>query len=140
MQPVFKNIDMTRGDIGPFMRRYTEEHEILKRPQRSLLGSCRGETILLATPLLKWYMEHGLVVTRVYQVIEYDPKACFRDFGDSEFEARRAGDAYPDQAIIADTMKLSGNTGCVAVSTISVIFVVFADFYHFLLLKPSRQL
>ncbi|KAK2185155.1 hypothetical protein NP493_245g03012 [Ridgeia piscesae] len=28
----------------------------------------------------------------------------------------------------------------VAVSTISVIFVVFADFYHFLLLKPSRQL
>ncbi|KAK2190268.1 hypothetical protein NP493_79g00016 [Ridgeia piscesae] len=28
----------------------------------------------------------------------------------------------------------------VAVSTISVIFVVFADFYHFLLLKPPRQL
>ena len=28
----------------------------------------------------------------------------------------------------------------VAVSTISVIFIVFADFYHFLLLKPSRQL
>ena len=56
-------------------------------------------------------MDHGLVVTRVYRVIQYEPKACFRAFGDSVSEAGRAGDADPDRAIIADTMKRLGNSG-----------------------------
>ena len=72
MQPVFKNINITRQDIGPFMRSYAEEHDIIKQPQCSLVGSYRGDKILLATPLLKWYMDHGLVVTRVYRVIQYE--------------------------------------------------------------------
>ena len=28
IQPVFKNIRLTRNDLGPFMRRYAEEHDI----------------------------------------------------------------------------------------------------------------
>ena len=36
---------------------------------------------------------------------------CFRNFGESVSTARRAGDADPDQAFIADTMKLLGNSG-----------------------------
>ena len=47
MQPAFKNI--RRDHLGPF-----------------ILGSYRGDKILLATPLLRWY----LVVTHVYQVTE----------------------------------------------------------------------
>ena len=42
-------------------------------------------------------------------MIQYEPKACFQAFGDSVSEARRAGDADPDRAIIEDTMK--GNSG-----------------------------
>ena len=55
-------------------------------------------------------MEHGLEVTRVYQVIEYTPKPCFKPFGEAVSNARRAGDADPSKAIIADTMKLVGNS------------------------------
>ena len=29
MQPVFKNIHLTRDDRGPFMRRYAEEYDIM---------------------------------------------------------------------------------------------------------------
>ena len=54
---------------------------------------------------------HGLVVDRVYQIIEYEPNPCFRRFGESVSTARRAGDEDPDKAIIADTMKLLGNSG-----------------------------
>ena len=39
MQPVFKNIRMTRDDLGPFVRRYAEEHNIMATPRRMLLGS-----------------------------------------------------------------------------------------------------
>ena len=110
MQPFFKNATVTRDDIGPFMRQYAEEHDIMSTPRRMLVGSYRGEKILLTTPLLQWYLAHGLVVDRVYQIVEYSPKPCFQQFGDSVSAARRAGDADPDKAIIADTMKLLGNS------------------------------
>ena len=69
MQPVFKNTTVTRDDIGPYMRQYAEEHNILTKPRRMLVGSYRGDKILLTTPLLRWYIAHGLVVDHVYQVV-----------------------------------------------------------------------
>ena len=110
MQPIFKNTTVTRDDIGPFMREYAEEHDIMSTPRRMLISSYRGDKIMLATPLLRWYLAHGLVVDRVYQVVEYHREACFRQFGESVSAARRAGDADPDKAILADTMKLLGNS------------------------------
>ena len=110
MCPVLKNTEISRDDIGEYMKAYAEENDIMSRPRRNLIGSMVGEKILLATPLLKWYLEHGLEVTRVYQVIEYTPKPCFKPFGDAVSNARRAGDADPSKAIIADTMKLVGNS------------------------------
>ena len=88
-----------------------EEYNIRKKPRRMVVGSFRGDNILLATPLLRWYLTHGLVVDRVYQVIEYEANTCFQRFGESVSTARRAGDADRDKAIIADTMKLLGNFG-----------------------------
>ena len=110
MQPIFKNATVTRDDIGPFMREYAEENDIMSTPRRMLVGSYHVENILLATPLLQWYLAHGLVVDRVYQIVEYERKPCFRQFGESVSAARRDGDADPDKAIIADTMKLLGNS------------------------------
>ena len=111
MQPIFKNATVTRDDIGPFMRQYAEEHDIMSTPRRMLVGSYHGEKILLATPLLRWYLAHGLIVDRVYQVVEYEPNPCFQRFGESVSAARRNGDSDPEKAIIADTMKLLGNSG-----------------------------
>ena len=110
MQPIFKNANVSRDDIGPYMRQYAEENDIMSTPRRMLVGSFHGIKLLLATPLLRWYLAHGLVVDRVYQIVEYSPKPCFRDFGESVSTARRNGDSDPDKAIIADTMKLLGNS------------------------------
>ena len=110
MQPVFKNVTVTRDDIGPFMRQYAEENDIMSVPRRMLVGSFHGDKLLLATPLLRWYLEHGLVVDRVYQIIEYKRNLCFRHFAESVSAARRNGDVDPEKTIIADTMKLLGNS------------------------------
>ena len=112
MQPVFKNASVTRDNFGRFMRQYAEEHDILTKPRVMLVGSFPGSKILLATPLLRWYLAHGLVVDRVYQIIEYEHNPCFRRFGESVSMARCAGDEDPDKAFIADTMKLLGNNSC----------------------------
>ena len=47
----------------------------------------------------------------MYQIVEYDPIPCFRRFGDAVSTARREGDIHSHKAIIADTMKLLGNSG-----------------------------
>ena len=111
MLPVFKNTTVSRDDIGPFMRQYARNNDIMSTPRRMLVGSYHGEKILLATPLLQWYLAHGLVVEHVYQIIEFQPNPCFRRFGESVSTARRKGDSDPNKTIIADTMKLLGNSG-----------------------------
>ena len=113
MQSVFKNIRLMPGDLSPFMRRYAEEHHTMANPRRMLVGSYRGDKILLVTPLLRWYLDHGLEVTRVYQVIEYYPIPCFRRFGDAcpRPSAWETSTHTRPSSIIADTMKLLGNSG-----------------------------
>ena len=61
-------------------------------------------------PLLKWYLEHGLVVTCIYTVIEYIPNAAFNSFMTQVAQARLDGDCDKDKALIAETMKLIGNS------------------------------
>ena len=108
MCPIFKNTEISRHDIGEYMEAFAfaEEQNLMPRPRRSLIGSFFAEKILLAIPLVKWYLEHGLKVTRIYQVVEYTPVPCFKSFGEAVSDARRAGDVDPNKAIIADTMKL----------------------------------
>ena len=106
MCPIFKNTNISLDDIGDFMRTYAEEHNIMAQPRRSLIGSMKGEKILLATLLLKWYLEHSLEFTKVHQVIEFTPEPYFKPFGDAVSDTSRAGDADPRKATIGDTMKL----------------------------------
>ena len=99
------------------MREYAEENDIISTPCRMLVGSYHGEKILQAIPLLRWYITHGLVVNRIYQIVEYHREACIRHFGESVSAPRREGDADHDKAIIADTMKLLGNSAYVKTVT-----------------------
>ena len=110
MPPIFKNVDLSREHLTDHMRNFAEENDHLARPQRSLIGSMRGDKILLFTDLLQWYLEHGLEVTRIYQIIEYEGREIFRQFGDSVTEARRAGDVDASQQLLANTAKLIGNS------------------------------
>ena len=38
MCPIFKNTDVSRDDIGEFMKAYAEENDVMHRPRRSLMG------------------------------------------------------------------------------------------------------
>ena len=47
------------------MQEYAKEHKIKDVPRRLLIGSYFGKKIGRVTPLLKWYLEHGLIITRI---------------------------------------------------------------------------
>ena len=110
MSPIFKNVEVSRDDIGDHMWQYAVDHDIMSQPRKSLIGSMVGSKIMIITPLLKWYLTKGLVVTRIYQVVEYSPAKYFQTFGEAVSDARRAGDADPNKRIIAKTNKLDGNS------------------------------
>lgn len=85
------------------MREFASDTDHLRVPQRMLIGSLRGEKILLSSALVKLYLEHGLVVTRIYQVLQYECKRPFEQFGQSVSQARREGDTHPSFALLAET-------------------------------------
>ncbi len=69
-----------------------------------------GEKICMLTTLIKWYLQHGLITTKFYEGIQYNKDVCFKESGESIAEARRAGDADKSMEIIAEAMKLIGNS------------------------------
>ena len=75
MCPIFENVDISLEDIGSYMKQYGEEHGFIKQPRRSLISSYFGKNILLITSLLQYYLQLGLEVTHVYEVVQFTPKA-----------------------------------------------------------------
>ena len=110
MPPISKNVDVCLDDVGEFMQNYAKEHSIKDVPRRLLIGSYFGKKIGLTTPLLKWYLEHGLVITRIYTTVEYIPNAAFKYFAEQVAQARLDVDRDKDKALIAEMMKLIGNS------------------------------
>ncbi|GMF41675.1 unnamed protein product [Phytophthora lilii] len=70
MTPIFKNvlIDCTdKNVIGKHMFDYNQARTSSRsKPARKLIGSYFGEKILIYTPLLKWYLSHGMEITKTY--------------------------------------------------------------------------
>ena len=74
MSPIFRTIEVTFNDIGDHMKRFINDHDLSKNSRRTLVGGMRAKQILIATPLLKWYIENGIQVSNVSLIIEYTPK------------------------------------------------------------------
>ena len=111
MSPLFCTTEIPFDAIGEHMQAHIWEYHLSDSPRRLLVGGMKARQILLATPLLQRYLNHGLVVTKIYQVMEFQGKRCFQEFVREVRDARRQGDINPETAIIADRMKVIGNSG-----------------------------
>ncbi|KAG2996395.1 hypothetical protein PC123_g22015 [Phytophthora cactorum] len=114
MTPIFKNslIDcMDESIIGKHMYDYNQAREKSRaKPARKLIGSYFGGKILIYTPLLKWYLSHGMEITQTYSFIKASSHKAFAPFMEAVSSARREGDADKSKAMIAEMMKLVGNS------------------------------
>ena len=110
MTPIFKNTKIKFEDIGEFMQNYHKENDIKFNEGNKLIGSYFGKGIVLYTPLLKWYLQQGLEITKFHCAIKYTPKQSFKQFADEVSDARRSGDVDKAYELIAETMKLFGNS------------------------------
>ena len=108
--PIFKNSNVGREDIGDFMRECAEKNNLLMKPQRMLMSSYKLNNGIVITPLLKFYLKLGLRCTKIYRFVEYTPQKCFNDFVQSVVDARRKGNKNLDSSVVAETMKILGNS------------------------------
>ena len=99
MPPLFCNTDVNYNDIGPFMQQYVKDQGLLQKPRRLLISGMKAKKILLSSPYLRWLLQKGLVVTKIYQVIEYAQKRCFSQFVQDVSNARWADDINEDKKI-----------------------------------------
>ena len=106
--PFFKHADITRNDLGKHMKTFAEETGMLKTPQRALIGAMHAEDFWVGTPLLKWYLDLGCTVKRIYEVVQYEGQVVFDKFVDDVTETRRQADSDPQKAIHGENAKVTG--------------------------------
>ena len=108
--PIFKNTLVSKNDIGDLMKTYAEEGGIMSQPQKMLTSSFTLQNGTLIAPLLLFYLQLGIVVTKLHRFVEYTPKKSFNSFVQSAVDARRKGDENPNSSVVAETMKLLANS------------------------------
>ena len=108
--PIFKNIEVSRANTGNLMREYAEKENIRPQPKRMLISSFILLNGTIITPLLLFYLKLGLVCKKTHRFVQYTPKKCFNNFVQSAVDARRQRDENPNSSVVAETMKLLGNS------------------------------
>src|SRR5271156_1819315 len=98
MPPIFKNVEYNEEIAGPYMKNIIENSRGKTVSSRKLIASLKGTRIVVNSNLLKWYIEHGCVITKLYGIIPAQRGTPFRAFGDWVSNERRKGDAIIDEA------------------------------------------
>ena len=108
--PIFKKTLVINSDTRDLMKNYAEEERLLSKPRKMLLSSFTLQNGTLITPLLLFYLQLGLVCTKIHRFVEYTPKKRFNSFRQSAVGARRQGDENPNSSVVAETMKHLANS------------------------------
>ena len=109
--PLFVISEVPEYQIPQHMKDYkiNTGRKMIKN-NKKLLGVMKAEKILLYSPLLKWYLNHGLQVTKIHRYISYTSGRPFKWFPEEVSSARRAADQDKNKKQLGDTAKLKGNS------------------------------
>ena len=105
--PFFATCEVPMEAIGPYMLSYCKANDIQFKSKRLLISGLKAQKILLATPILQWYLKNKCQVTKIYQIIKFQSKPSFID---KVTHHRIQGELEADKAIIGDTYKLISNS------------------------------
>ena len=111
MSPLFVVQEIIDCSIPEEMKIYKEKtgRKTVKGAKK-LLGVMKAKNIIFYTPLIEWYLKHGLRLIAVHQLIKYEPGMPFSWFPEEVANARRQADKDPLKKQLGDVAKLKGNT------------------------------
>ena len=95
------------------MKTYDEEDGIMTQPRKMLILSFTIQNGTLIVPVLLFYLQLGLVVTKTHRFVEYTPRKCFNSFVQAAVDARKKSDENPNSSAVSDAKKLLVNSSYV---------------------------
>ena len=104
-----KTPSSVKKDLGDLMKIYVEEEGLLSQPRKMLNSSFSVKNGTLITPFSLFYLDFGLVCTKLYRFVEYTPMENFNNFVQSTM---KQGDENPKSKVVTETMKLLANSSC----------------------------
>jgi len=105
--PIVKNIEYSNNICGEYTTTLLN-NKFSK--SRKLIATLKGEKLLIKSTRLKWLVEHGCIITKIYGVIEAIPRKIFANFMNWVSDERRKGVIDQKYAIIAECCKTIGNS------------------------------
>lgn len=110
--PFFVVMEIPEECIPQHMKDYREKTGRKKvKGTKKLCGVMKAMKILLYTPLIKWYLNQGLQITAVHQLLEYQSGRPFAWFPEEVAQARREADKDPEnKQVMGDTAKIKANS------------------------------
>ena len=95
--------------LSPFMQQINESKP-LKNKEPSPIQTYHGSSVFLFMPLVKLYLEMGMKISNVTEVVQYQPGKCFLPFANRVVQLRSEATRDGDHAKQL-TAKLFGNSG-----------------------------
>ena len=108
--PIFKHALVGIDSIGENMQAFCVENNILSKPRKLLISSFHSEKQWFITPVIKWYIDHGLKIGKIYRMLEFDKHTPFTPIVNEITENRRKADKDPKYKTLGDSYKLIGNS------------------------------
>ena len=94
--------------LSPFMKEMNAKRP--KKPTLSPVQTYHGNDLFLFTPMVKLYMDLGMEISNVSEVVQYQPGKCFLPFANRVVQLRSEATRDGDDAKQL-TAKLFGNSG-----------------------------
>ena len=109
MSPLFVVQEIPDRDMPEEMKGFKEKiGGKTEKGAKKLLGVMKAKKILLYTPLIEWYLRHGLRLTVVHHLIEYEPGMLFSWFPEEVANVRREANKDPLKKQLGDVAKYKG--------------------------------
>ena len=110
MPPIFKNLEYSEEKGGKYMKKVILKTSDKCVKTRKLIASLKATRLLMSSTQLKWLLEKGAIVTKLYGVIPAERGRPFKNFTDWVSDERRKGDKQTCYSIIAEAAKTVGNS------------------------------
>ena len=77
--PVIQRMEVTSAHLSSYMKeRVTKEN--IKLPRSTVVQTYNGKQLLLFSPIVKFYLKLGLVITNITKFVQYEPHVVLEDF------------------------------------------------------------
>ena len=121
--PVFRHGVIDEDMLSPYMKQRVAE-EGRKLGEKTVLQCYNADQLLIMTPMVKFYLEEGIIVKNVTKFYQYQPGKSLLPFQERVYNLRVAATYEKDESKQLSA-KLVGNSGKFFMVKLSNCFYIF---------------